>query len=187
MRERFQDLKARLMPERERHAEAEEAPLEGFGVLQLLAAHLLLFTGIGSTVDAVGRTGEDAAGGRSLPGARGAAWAPTVLGPMAAIAHLKHVASPTPATASATRLFDTAAVGAGLVGMLHGLAGTRRSGELPSLTPLALASAGVLGLMLERRERESEQERRRLEQRAAVVERLVPRRRARLDRIVLHV
>lgn len=51
----------------------------------------------------------------------------------------------------------------------------------------ALAAAGALGLLLKRQERAAAREQERLARRAAIVERLVPKRRARVDRIVIHV
>lgn len=187
MKEQIRHRKNEQDAARAEHPEEEESRLEGFGALRLLAAQLLLFTGIGSTLEAINREGRNDEDTESAPGVRSAAWAPTILGPLAAVAHLRHVADPTPASASAARLLDSAAVGAGIVGVLHGLLATRRTGGLPSLAPLALASAGILGIMLERRERENEAERRRLERRASIVERLVPKRRGKLDHIVVHV
>jgi hypothetical protein len=51
----------------------------------------------------------------------------------------------------------------------------------------ALAAAGTLGVLLKRQERAAAEEHERLARRAAIVERQVPRRRARVDRIVIHV
>ena len=56
-----------------------------------------------------------------------------------------------------------------------------------ALVPLTFGATACLGLLLEREEESERDERARLRRRARVVERLVPRRRSRLDRIVVHV
>jgi hypothetical protein len=155
-------------------------PDEGLQPLRVLAAQLLVVTGVGSTLE-LREQQEDAEA--ALP-PLAAVWAPALVAPLAAIAHLAHGRRPSNATATATRVLDSAAIGAGITGTLAGVAGRR---EAPSLTPLALASAGILGLVLGRQSRRLRRERERLERRAAVVERLVPRRRPKLDRIVVHV
>ena len=71
--------------------------------------------------------------------------------------------------------------------MAEMLVSYQRSRQRPSLAPLLLTAAGLLAMALDRQEHRLAAERTRLEQRARIVERLVPRRRARLDRIVVHV
>jgi hypothetical protein len=61
------------------------------------------------------------------------------------------------------------------------------SAHIPSLAPLAFAAVGVLGMLLDREEEEIDEHREALERRARVVERLVPQRKAKLDRIVVHI
>jgi hypothetical protein len=59
--------------------------------------------------------------------------------------------------------------------------------RVPSLAPLAFLAVGILGLVLQEEEEETGAEFEELEDRASIVERLVPKRRARVDRIVVHV
>lgn len=110
-----------------------------------------------------------------------------MLGAAAAVAHAVQAFSPSERTRLASRTFDLAVVGVGLLGLADTLAGARRDGHLPSAGPVALASAGLLGILIDRSEIRHQAERERLERRAQVVERFVPRRKPRLDRIVVHV
>jgi hypothetical protein len=87
---------------------------------------------------------------------------------------------------AALRVAAAAVLGIGAIGAAMETASARRSAS-GYTTSLALAATGILGLVLDRREREMREERARLERRASIVERLVPRRRGRLDHIVVHV
>src|SRR5690606_20396160 len=118
--------------------------------MQMLAAEMLLFTGLGAAAEtlrvlpAPGFRNPDsgpAAVVRRLLESRPIAWAPAILGPLAALAHAAHAVAPTERTRMATRAMDVAVVGAGLLGLTETLA-ARRDGEVPSTSPLALASAG---------------------------------------------
>jgi hypothetical protein len=168
-----------------RNSAAEEDHPDG---LQLLAAQLLLVTGIGAALDGM-RSGPDDRGFEDDgEGPRVVlTWAPAVLGPVAAIAHAAYAFSPTDRNRSAMRLLDVAVVGGGLLGLAGALTTARDRRSTPSLSSLALASAGALGMLLDHSAAEQAAERRRLERKAAVVERLVPRRRPKIDRIVVHV
>jgi hypothetical protein len=95
--------------------------------------------------------------------------------------------TPSERNRTATRVLDAAAVGAGFAALVAALAIARREAAPPSVSAVALASAGALGILLDRNDREHSAELGRLEKRASVVERLVPRRRTRIDRIVVHV
>jgi hypothetical protein len=74
-----------------------------------------------------------------------------------------------------------------LYSAVQGDEATDASARIPSLAPLAFAAVGVLGMLLDREEEEIDEARDSLERRARVVERLVPKRKAKLDRIVVHV
>jgi hypothetical protein len=154
----------------------EPAPAPELVPLRMVAAPMLLLTGVEATLDSLSR------------GARGAShaavWAPSLLAPMAAAAQIAHLSRPSKAVSAASRVLNTAVVGAGVASLAGMLAGRGRG--LPSLAPLALTAAGLLGLLLDRQEARIDAERERLERRARIVERLVPRRRARLDRVVVH-
>jgi hypothetical protein len=130
-------------------------------------------------------------------------WGPLVVAPLAGAAHAIRALVPGPASRAAAQVFDGVAVGVGAVGLASSTwavldddtpdlqhFGPRRrplSKRIPSLAPLAFGAAGLLGMLLYREERAMDDEHDALERRARVVERLVPRRRARIERIVVHV
>jgi hypothetical protein len=162
--------------------------------LQVLTGKLLFFTGLATTVDALAAMRRSAPGNRlardGQPVARAglpAALAPALVGPLAAAAHMTYAFTPSERNRTATRVLDAAAVGAGFAALVAALAIARREAAPPSVSAVALASAGALGILLDRNDREHSAELGRLEKRASVVERLVPRRRTRIDRIVVHV
>jgi hypothetical protein len=137
--------------------------------------------------------------GNDLDGVR---WAPLLAAPLAGAAHAARALQPTRATRIAAQFLNGVAIGVGIAGFasstwavvederLRADFGPRRkpiSKRLPSLAPLAFGAAGMLGILLDREEREDARAHQALERRARVVERLVPKRRPRLDRIVLHI
>lgn len=160
--------------------------------LQLLTAKLLLVTGLGTAIETLqhgagAREGNDGfarpRGGETRP----STWAPAVLGAAAATAHVVHAFTNTERSRLATRTFDVAVVAVGLLGLAETLASARRDRALPDVSSVSLASAGLLGLLVDRSEAHHMEELRRLARRASVVDRLIPRRRPRVDRIVVHV
>lgn len=160
--------------------------------LQMLTAKLLFFTGLGTALEALQHGApwserDDGWPHRHTLEARPITWAPAVLGAAAATAHAVHAFTSTERTRLATRTFDVAVVAVGLLGLAETLAAARRDRALPDVASVSLASAGLLGLLIDRSEAQHVEELRRLARRANVVARLVPRRRARLDRIVVHV
>jgi hypothetical protein len=164
----------------------------GWNALRVVAAELLLLTGVGATLDVLSRTREaqrDRIPGRtgSTPIPLAAIWGPALVAPIAAAAHLRQAIRPSEDAERASAVLDVAVIGLGVAELVTSLTGFRSRGRPPSLVPLALASAGVLGLVVAHQERETEREHRRLEQRANLLERLVPQRRPKLDRIVVHV
>lgn len=189
MSPRFRDLVSPALPRDPAPAEGPPAP--ELAPLRLLAAPMLLLTGVEATRDSLsGARGVAAeAGGRERWPARAslaAVWAPALVAPLAAAAQVAHLSRPSAAVSAASRLLNAAVVGAGAAALAGALAGDRGR-RAPSLAPLGLAAAGLLGLLLDRQARRIAEERERLEKRARVVERLVPRRRARVERIVVHV
>ena len=128
-----------------------------------------------------------AVGPRPNAAAAVAEWAPALLAPLAAAAHVRHGVHRSEATAAAARLLDAAVIGAGVAGLVETLVSSRRTRRPPALAPLAVASAGVLGLIVERAEREAIAARERLERRASIIDRLAPRRWSRTTRIVIRV
>lgn len=168
----------------------EPEPGSHFAPLRLLTAQLLLVTAaeslLGRPHRPEGQRPLDYAGIAGA-GATAAGLAPSVLAPLAAAAHLTHLLRPSSSTDVATRILDTAVLGAGVGSALAALLSDRGRRGSRAAAPLALATAGLLGLVLDRQERAHAREHRRLARRASVVERLVPARRARLDHIVVHV
>lgn len=185
MLDQLKQLRERL-PDRSADGSRSDSGSGRVDLLQLLAAHLLLVTGIGTALDGRRTASED--GDHDVAGRVPLAltWTPAVLGPVAGIAHAAYAFSPTSRNRAATRVLDLAVIGGGLLALGCALAEAREHGSPPALSALSLTSAGGLGMLLERGAAERAAERWRLERRASVVERLVPRRRARLDRIVLH-
>lgn len=152
--------------------------------LRAAAAQLLMATGAGATLEQVSHTEELGPARSQVPAAL--AWAPLLVGPLAAAANIEHARRPTEQTSSAVRFLTLATIGLG--GCVY-LADALRSRERPPtrLAPLAFASVGLLSLLIDRQEEEIARKEKSLRRRARVVERLVPRRRGRLDRIVVHV
>lgn len=160
--------------------------------LQLLTAKLLLVTGLGTAIESLqhgagARDGNDGWTRLRDRETRPSTWAPAVLGAAAATAHVVHAFTSTERSRLATRTFDVAVVAVGLLGLAETLASARRDRALPDVTSVSLASAGLLGLLVDHSESHHTEELRRLARRASVVDRLIPRRRARVDHIVVHV
>lgn len=156
-------------------------------------------------------TGAEAAASRRLTsemdGQRRSPWrvlglAPLVVAPLAGAAHGLEAARPARRSSRLVRVLDGVAVGVAVAAALAGLFGVlagrrdprwyrrgreRRVSVLDAVAPLAVGATGALGLILEREAREAAARRRRLEHRARLLDRLVPRRRAKIDRIVVHV
>lgn len=176
----------RLRQLRERFGDPGDAaqrphPLRG---LRAATAQLLVATAAGATIDHLQsrrRTPHFAVGSRDIPLAF--RWAPVLIGPLAAAAHLEHARRASEQTATAVRILDGAAL---LTGAALALLSPTEEGA-GRATAISFASAGLLGLTLDREERTMEGERRELERRARVVERLVPKPRRRLERVVVHV
>jgi hypothetical protein len=130
-------------------------------------------------------------------------WGPLVVAPLAGAAHVARALLPGRPTRVAAQLLNGVAIGVGAVGLvssiwavidddvpdLHPFGPRRRSlrKRFPSLAPLAFGAAGMLGILLDREESADAAEHNALEKRARIVERLVPKGRARVHRIVVHV
>jgi hypothetical protein len=173
-------------------AEDDDDHETGVEALRVVAAEMLLVTGISATLDVLART-RDSQRDR-IPGQSGsgdiplaAVWGPALIAPIAAAAHLKQSTGASEQASRASQFLDSAIVLMGVAELATSLTGLQRRKRTPSLVPLALASAGLLGLIVAHRERTMADEHSRLEKRARIVERLVPQRRTKVDRIVLHV
>jgi hypothetical protein len=130
-------------------------------------------------------------------------WAPLVAAPLAGAAHAVRAARPTTTSRALSRVLDGLAIGVGAAGVASsiytasrertitgGWPGSRRRAltELgSSLAPLTFGITGILGMILDREEEQDSLAHRKLEKRARVVERFVPQRKPKLDRIVVHI
>lgn len=168
--------------------------------LHWVVAGLLLATGAETAVSQ-----RIEAGRRAAAPLRVLRWAPLLLAPLAGAAQVASALRPLPENRRAARVANGLAIAVAAAAAAAGLAESIRPAPTPLgwegriarrrgrrawhrlLAPLAFGAAGALGLLIDRHEREEAERIARLERRARVVERLVPRRRARLDRVVIHV
>jgi hypothetical protein len=165
----------------------EDEETEPMGFLRAAAAQLLVATGAEATLEQSARFRRSARLGLAEPSVpKSLVWAPALIGPLAGLAHLEHTRRPSEKTAAAVRILDLAAIAAGGALFLFDLAVSE--GKAPSrLGALAFASAGLVGVSIERQEKDLRRTERELRRRADIVERLVPRRKPKLDRVVVHV
>lgn len=151
--------------------------------LRLVTAELLLATAIDAAVRQFpGNPPQGADGPRQL---RALSLAPIVIAPLAAAAHLAHVRDPRVGTARALRLLNSATLALGVASIALGTIGARQ--EPRRLGPFGLTSAALLGFAIDSHERDVRRDQEELRRRANIVERLVPKRKPRLDRVVVHV
>lgn len=130
--------------------------------------------------------------------------APLLAAPLAGAAHAVRAVSSSPPSRLAAQILDGVAAGVALAGLAQAAYGAaapatpgqggwprprsgRGLGLAATAAPLTFAATAVLGLLLEHEEEREREEIERLRRRASVVERLVPQRRRRFDRIVVHV
>ena len=174
---------------REHHA-SEEAAEDDFALSGLHWMTAGLFIAAGAET-AIGERRGDHRGPEAVR------WAPLVAAPLAGAAHAARAVWPSHTTRVVTQVANGLALGVGVAGIASSMyaALSRQEEEemaglserLPSLAPLAFAAVGLLGMLLDREEEEIDEVQETLERRARVVERLVPKRKAKLDRIVVHV
>jgi hypothetical protein len=140
------------------------------------------------------------------PGRGPVRWGALLAAQLAGTAHVARALRSTPRTCRAARVLDGVAIAVGGVtlaaSVAHGLrrrqllAGWLRGGSRvfrrpPPSAPLTLGATGILGLLLDQEEEREEEARRRLEGRGRwagrIADRIVPRRRRRVERIVVHI
>ncbi len=187
-----------LLPTSDEPEEEEGTDETRFHALRLLTAELFLATGVNATLQYLRErsrsadasssateldSGDSVGNGRS----RVAGLAPALLAPVAGVAQLVHTFRPSDASRNATRVLNGAALALGAAGLVDSIRASTRGEEQFSLAPLLLSYVGLLAYFVERQEAQVAEEREELEHRARIVERLVPRRRPKLDRIVVHV
>lgn len=176
--------------------DGEEGPSEegGFRTLRLFLAELLLTAGVQASVEYLRERSADP-GENSTPASPRAAAiasvalrvAPAVLGPLAAAAQANHALGPSDRSRNLTRILNGAVIGAGAAGLTAEVLRSAR-GERPfSFAPLLFGYGGVLGVLLDHEESAVEEETEQLRRRARLIERWVPRRRTRVEKIVVHV
>ena len=152
---------------------------------------------IGSPLDRQHRAGKAARGALNV--------APLVAAPLAGAAHAARAVATGPRLRLATQLMDGIAVGVAAAGLATaaydaldegtttpeptGHSRLRRSANrfARAIVPVTFGAVAVLGMLLETEEEKEREKVGRLRRRASIVERLVPRRRARFDHIVLHI
>lgn len=190
---------------RRRARAAEEEAQGAFRTLHWLAAALFVAAGAETALRAQRSPGTPGPQGTREALASFAAMLrdPTQLAPLltaalAAAAHAARASNDSQRARAGTRLLDGVAAGmavAGAVRAAYNALAPERAGAVaigrprlaPSVVPLTFGATAVLGLILEHEERRERQALERLRRRASIVERLVPQRRTRLDRIVLHI
>ena len=153
----------------------------------------VLFAAAGTEAALRLRRGQNAGGGPDL-----LRMSPIVAAPLAGLVHAVRARNGAPLVRLTTQVLDGLAAGIAVAGLAAaayyavdagGMGPGRRAARrlAAALVPLTFGATACLGLLLEREEESERDERARLRRRARVVERLVPRRRSRLDRIVVHV
>jgi hypothetical protein len=181
-----------------READPEDEPEETtpvFTNLRLFSANLLLSSGANATLYYLrsrNRRTAYAAGGPGAATAKSwsaslAAMVPFALGAAASTAQARHAVDPSPGRHTASTLLTGAVVGLGLAGAADAAMSAARGEKQFSLAPLLFGYAGLLGFLLDRQESVVAEEEEQLERRARIVERFVPKRKTRVDRIVVHV
>jgi hypothetical protein len=159
--------------------EASLMPLRG------ATAQLLLATGTGATLEyLLDSTARRHPRATKVP--QPLTWAPGLIGPLAAAAQIRLARDASPDSALAVDLLNAATVATGAALFILDLLSADEDASL-HLAPVAFASAGLLALAVNRQEREIRSVERRLRRRAAIVERLVPRRRPKIEKVVVHV
>jgi len=180
MRRTLQTLREQMGSSFMNGPEASEWPLRP---LSVATAQILLATGMNATVERLMAGERQSERPPKLPWPL--AWAPSIVGTLAAAAHLLPSRGRPDHGRAAIRLLDGSALAVGATLVLLDLATSERPRS--RLAPLGLAAAGALGLLLVRQEAELFRRDLRLRRKARLLDRLIPPRRAKLDRIVVHV
>jgi hypothetical protein len=177
----------------------EDRAADVFTSLRLFSAKLVLSTAVNATLHYLrppaappAREAHHAAPGHREPprphrGPNLAAWVPLLVGSATVATQVRHSLQPSRNTELATRVLSGVVLGLGAAGTAAKLRGAVRGDEPFSFAPLLFGYSGLIHFLLDRQEAEVAMEKAELERRARLVERLVPRRRTRIDRIVVHV
>ncbi len=179
-----------LLPRRDDDEEYDDFAFTG---LHILAAGLFLASGAEAALGE--RHGDDDHQPDALR------LAPLAAAPIAALAHAARAIAPGRATRFATQIVNGLAIAVGAASLATSIVATLTADDrslfgrrrrtvlerIPSLAPLAFGGAGLLGTILDHQEQEQAELQDRLERRARMVERFTPRRRPKLDRVIVHV
>lgn len=124
-------------------------------------------------------------------------WAPLVAAPLACAAHAAHAVAPSAYTRRIAQIMNAVAVGVGAAGMASSVYSTVQDrheddtrsmlGTLPTMSPLAFAAVGVLGLLLDGEEKDEAADRRALREHVESLQSRNPRRRGRPRKVIVRV
>lgn len=185
----------------------EEDPVEStpiFTALRVFSAQMLLSTGVNATLhylrarssrpasahpgngqEARWRTAASAPDRSRDPG--GGAWAPAVLGSLGCAAQATLALRASDRALLATRVLNGLVLGVGVAGAAQSLRVSIK-GEAPfTFAPLLFGYAGLFGFLVDRQEHAVAEDEAALVRRSRILDRLIPERRTRIDRIVVHV
>ncbi|CAN5732324.1 hypothetical protein BH23GEM3_BH23GEM3_18380 [soil metagenome] len=188
-----------ILPSAADDVEENASPGTHFTTLRLYAAEMFFAAGANAALHyfrerarQTDAEGADEPSAADLPVSRRgppavAAWAPALLAPVAGAAQVMQALRPSESTHLATRVLNGAVVGLSVAGVADSIYGATKREERLSLAPLLLGYAGVLGFLLDRQEGAVAESKQDLARRARIVERLVPRRKPKIERIVVHV
>lgn len=185
--------KVRELIPRQRPEPRHDPP--AFSGLHWLAAGLFLTTGLQATRPLAGqRTARRTATIRRLP---------LAIAPLAGAAQIAHAMRPGPATRNASRVLNGLALGIaaaeiaavtvdaltpdGRAAPWHGGGRIARGGWANLAAPLAFGATGALGMIIEREERLEAARRTKRGHDGRILDRIMPRRRPRVERVVVHV
>lgn len=123
-------------------------------------------------------------------------WAPLVAAPLACAAHAAHAVAPSVHTRRVAQIMNAVAVGVGAAGMASSFYSTvqnRQDDEtrslrdaLPTMSPLAFAAVGVLGLLLDGEEKD-EAHGRKARRHSEELKAQAPRRRGKRRKVIVRV
>jgi len=188
MLERLRRLRNHEFEHEEADERAEFAPV--FTALRLFSAELLVSSGMNATLqylrDRRGRPGAGDVVERDVVGAA-AAWIPAVLGAAASTAQARLALDPESGRTSAVTLLNGAVVGLGFAAAADAALAAARGERRFTFGTLLFGYSGILGFLLDRQETRVAEAETALDRRARIVERWVPRRRTKVDKIIVHV
>lgn len=184
-------------PRRKMRPLPDDADSFALNGLHWMAAGLALATG----ADVAAGHGTRLQGERARNALAVARWTPLLVGMAAGAAQAMTAVRPGARSRSVARALNGAIIGTAAVATALGAYEAIRSEEptvgwrggrrdraqnwLSLAAPLAFGATGLLGLILEREEREEFATHRRLERRASIIDRLIPGSKSRIDRLVI--